>query len=318
MEAILSIESSSSEDEDDKEGVPANKTAPERYSAAKDPISSTTGAIDPPLTKRPRTKGSVRIIPASQAPSDALVRSFPHRRGHWAGHVKIAIIINASLEQQKRQSIREFQQYLESRGHSGILIEHEDCHISLSKPFTVQIAQIESFVHKLSDLIRLEPATTIYLDTKQAQVLTNDDQSRTFWAWKVHSNPVLLRWIQHVDSVLEAYDQPTYYVPPLFHVSIASFPTTTTIKTNDKAVGGVLFAAGNANTDEEDDKDDRKTMESIGKKEDGSSMNGHEDDACSDSDSDNDSRGTFTIRVDHILCSFGTTKEYKILLKQAA
>jgi Uncharacterised conserved protein len=172
-------------------------------------------------TKRPK-RGAVAIIPSGQAPADTFQRSVPHRRGQWAGHIKIPVT-NLISEKDKKRGIQKFRQMLELHGYSGVLVEHEDVHISMSKPCSLQISQIESFVRLLSQLVQDLQSFCVHVNT-HGTILVNEEETRSFWCWTVHSNPTLLRLIQHVDSVLAKYRQPAYYQPPHFHISVASFP----------------------------------------------------------------------------------------------
>jgi hypothetical protein len=190
-----------------------------------------TGEMQP--SKRRKTKGKVTITSSTDVPADTFVRSVPHRKGHWAGHVKIPVPNTKFWKKQKKRSLHKFKLLLEEHGYSGSLVEHETIHISLSKPFSLQISQIESFRKRLLVLLQHHLSTNLHLDMDHPILLTNDENTRTFWCWKVLANPTLLKIVEQIDSTLEKYNQPPYYQPPVFHISIASFPEKVNIDNAD-------------------------------------------------------------------------------------
>jgi hypothetical protein len=73
--------------------------------------------------------------------------------------------------------------------------------------------------------MRLQCQETFSLNVSvQGRCLINEDGTRTFWALPVQATDDLLSTVRIVDDVLRQYGQPTYYDPPLFHVSVASVP----------------------------------------------------------------------------------------------
>ncbi|KAG7359457.1 hypothetical protein IV203_034555 [Nitzschia inconspicua] len=196
------------------------------------PDDGTSSHPVPPRTKRPKN-GCVEISSSSQVPPETFERSVPHRRGHWAGHVKIPVTKSLpSLE--RKQSVQYFRKMLERQGHSGVLVEHESFHISLSKPFSLQVSQIESFVQQLSQrLVQDVREFNVCVDTT-GTILVNEEGTRSFWCWTVHPSPSLMRSVRHVDSVLARYNQPSYYQPAHFHISVASFPGNVVDATDDQ------------------------------------------------------------------------------------
>ena len=213
------------------------------------PLSSTTTATAcESATRRSkiRRRGCIDVISSSKArDSEIFARSVPHRRGHWAGHVKIPFLTKVSschdhdlVQERKKNNVKTFQDLLERRGISGKLVEHEHLHLSLSKEFSLQDAQIESFVRQLTNFVRQEHATSLYIDSMLTSefrsiwdngrieeiVLLNEEKTRSFLCWKVRPNVTLRRIVAHIDSVMKSYKQPVYYEPAKFHISIASFP----------------------------------------------------------------------------------------------
>jgi 2'-5' RNA ligase len=168
--------------------------------------------------KKPKL-GSVDIVLSSEAPN-IFVRSVPHRRGHWSGHVLVPITCFA--ETSIRKSVVKFQRRLEKQGYSGTVIQHAHFHLSLSMYFSLQLTFVDSFVQQLTKRLNQERSTRLYIN-KRAGVLVNDEKTRSFWGWKIQPNNILKRMVQHVDDVLKNYSQPPYYDPPIFHVSLASF-----------------------------------------------------------------------------------------------
>ena len=238
-----------------------------------------------PSTKRQK-RGSIEIVSSSQVPPDQFVRSVPYRRGYWSGHVKIPCNNDhpfVDLAGTIQQAVHQIQQTLEVAGVSGLLVRHEDLHFSLSRPVSLQLACLESFVQTLQSLIQYERSTCLMVDTSNILVLVNDERTRTFFGWSVQPNPTLLRIIGHVNRTLRNYNQPAYYDPPIFHISIASmvgdvadlWKQTKTLKNNVPPP-----------KDDDDDNDD--------------------------DDDDDDTIEPRWIRLEQIHCSFGNKKEYII------
>jgi hypothetical protein len=175
-------------------------------------------------TKRRKTKGSVNITASTEVPPDTFAPSVAHHSGHWAGHIGIPIPDTSFWKRQKMRSIHKFKALLEKNGYSGTLVEHVTMHVSLSKQFSLQISRIESFRKQLVVLLQQHHATSLHLDMDHPFLLTNDEDTQSFWCWKVLADPTLLKIVGHIDSTLAKHQQQPYYQPPDFHVSIASFP----------------------------------------------------------------------------------------------
>jgi hypothetical protein len=216
-------------------------------------------------------------------------------------------------------------------------MEHNPAHlhISLSKYFSMSIANLEPFVEQLGVLVQDTKLTRsrIIIETgscsksgsnnnksSRPTILINDERTRSFWCWNVSSstgvssnsssNDVLVRLVGLVDTVLKRYKQPTYYQPPTFHISIASFAGDLTKdvvepsladKLSDDDIGsgcGSLSKTSPARTHLGESK---------------KSLSKEEDDDVNDSDDDDDDDSIIVV-VDRIICSFGTTKEFVIPL----
>jgi 2'-5' RNA ligase len=222
--------------------------------------------------KKPKL-GSVNIVLSSEAPN-LFVRSVPHRRGHWSGHVLVPI--TCFTETSIRKSVVKFQRRLEKQGYSGTVIQHAHFHLSLSRYFSLQLTFLDSFVQQLTKRLKEEHSTRLYIHKSSGEVLVNDEKTRSFWGWKIQPNNILKRLVQHVDDVLKNYNQPPYYDPPIFHVSLASF-------------------AGNL--------------------EDFENNTHEEDESSSEEEDDDEEDNDCYIQVDQIHCKFGTTKNYVIDLQ---
>lgn len=199
---------------------------------------------------------------------------------------------------------------LEKQGISGTMVEHECLHLSLSKQFSLQVAQIESFVRQLSNLVGQEHVTSLHIDSPSASelrslwkngridqmILLNDEKTRSFFCWEVHPNATLKRIVTHIDTVMKSYKQPVYYQPAKFHVSVASFP------------GNLLEQLDSINND----------AASV-PKETTASSRVPEDDEDDDSSSSSESTSCEScfIPVRELHCTMGTTKEYLIRLRQS-
>jgi Uncharacterised conserved protein len=248
--------------------------------------------ILPPSLKRVR--GSVLILSCDDVPNGFFQRTVPHKRGHWAGHVKIPLQDTHVTSRRVQQTVVQFQSMLEAQGYSGTIVQHSQLHISLSKHFSLQLQWIESFVNKLTFFLSTERTTRVFMDVMNPFILVNDDKTRSFWCWKVMPGAVLQAIVSHVDRVLEDYKQPTYYELPVFHISIASFPgnlTDLSLKLPPPTTTVMLDAMP---SDDHADPSSSDTVES-----------------GSDSSQEDDSQ---LIVVDQVVCQFGTTKTYPIPL----
>ena len=271
-------------------------------------------------SNKTRRKGCIDIISSSKAKdSEIFSRSVPHRRGHWSGHVKIPILTKSLVNQddsvsfwrqRRSDSVKSLRNLLEKRGISGTIVEHECLHLSLSKQFSLQVAQIESFVRQLSNIVGQEHATSLHIDSPSTSelrslwnngridqmILLNDEKTRSFFCWEVHPNATLQRIVAHIDTVMKSYKQPVYYQPAKFHVSFASFP------------GNLLEQLDSINND----------AASVPKEKISSSHVPEEDeDDDSSSSSESTSYESCFVPVRELHCTMGTTKEFLIPLRQS-
>ena len=267
-----------------------------------------------------RRKGRIDIISSNKAKdSEIFSRSVPHRRGHWNGHVKIPVLTksmldhddsDSSLQQRKRVVVKSLRDLLERRGISGTIVEHECLHLSLSKQFSLQAAQIESFARQLSNLAGQEHATSLHIDVPSASelnsiwnegridqmVLLNDEKTRSFFCWEVRPNVTLRRIVAHIDTVMKSYKQPIYYQPAKFHISIASFP------------GNLLEELNILNNDATSILNETPMGRDVPK-----------EDVCDDSSTSSESTSceSYIVPVPELRCTMGTTKEYAIPLRES-
>jgi hypothetical protein len=252
----------------------------------------------------------INVIPSSQAPPDTFTRSVPHRKGHWMSHVMIPVPSSSISRTCKQKSIERFRRLIQQQqqqqqqqqptspppphGRTSSIVEHEELHVSLSKEFSLQISQIDPFVLQLSEMVssNVDP-TRLYVSTENEFLLHNEERTRSFWCWNVlpTTSPTLLHLIQLVDSLLQRYNQPTYHRPPTFHVSVASY------------AGRIEMDETNNHDDDDDDDDDADDDDD-------------EEDADSSVASSSSSSSRTVIPVEHIKCTFGTTKEVLIPLKK--
>lgn len=232
----------------------------------------------PEPSKKKQKQGMVEVIPSRQASPDLFVRTIPHKRGKWSGHVFCPFpnVDDATATATVQSSVTKFQNRLERAGFSGIMVQHEarHLHFSLSRHLSFQIGSIESFMKQLATRVSAERSTRLLVDTTGV-LLVNDEKSRSFYGWRVCPNPTIHRMVRHVNEVLKNYNQPPYYDPPIFHISLASV-------TGDISK---LWA------ESEDSMDD------------------HEEE---------DHDGTTFTSVQSICCNFGTTKTFSIDLLPSA
>lgn len=152
-------------------------------------------------------------------------------------------------------------------------------------------------------------------------VLLNDEKTRSFLCWKVRPNATLRRIVAHVDNLMKSYNQPVYYEPAKFHISIASFPgniaeslaaysseanaTIPCSETDNRADQVAFLMYNNRNGIE-------SSITTRTKKDTGCSCKDieEEDDSLSSSPDD-----CFIVPVHKIQCTMGTTKEYDLPLR---
>ncbi|VEU38699.1 unnamed protein product [Pseudo-nitzschia multistriata] len=283
-------------------------------------------------------RGLIDVVSSSKArDSRVFSRSIPHRRGHWAGHVKIPILMASSpsenddlepLRKTKTRNVAALQNFLERRGISGTMIEHDNLHLSLSKHFSLQIANIEPFARRLGELLQNEPSTSLHVETMVEPchesnlvhgefvgeiiddiVLLNEEKTRSFFCWRVRPNVTLLRIVAHVDAILKRYNQPVYYQPAHFHISFASFAGNI-IESLNKTKGEYVHSRL--------DVDSERYFQSPSNNVVGASIIGSKNErgVGDDDDDDDDSEQTvYILPVHHVECTLGTTKEYIIPLR---
>jgi hypothetical protein len=162
------------------------------------------------------TRGTVNLVEEA-----VFVRTTPHTRGNWVGHIYISVQVDSSFFDTE---ITALCTWLEDHGHSLSLAKHKSFHISLSRTFYVQFAFIESIVAKLQARLDTEPAFCVR--ASDCCLLVNEEETRSFLALLLYPNPALGRLVEHVDDVLQEYKLQTYYESPKFHVSLGSFAGT--------------------------------------------------------------------------------------------
>lgn len=149
------------------------------------------------------------------------VRNRPHVIGDWAGSCYCSVDVNLEAVS---KTIQEVVAIAKSRAYVGSCLKHSEFHVSVSKSFFLQESNIAPFVEAVSKGIRscqLTDGIEVVIDYRNPTILQNDEATRSFIAWPVWGRFSAL--VEQVDGVLARYDQPKFYVPPLFHVSIASF-----------------------------------------------------------------------------------------------
>ena len=172
-------------------------------------------------------RGCVQVISADSTPSDTFERTIPHIRGNWTGHVFLSIIdveddLACEWMDQAISAIARLRTDLEKLGWSGTVVAHSQLHVSLSRPFFLQLGSIDSFHRELLQGLSYERAFVIQTDKEI--ILSNEEGTRSFLAWKLVDNQALRRIVVQIDAVMLKYKQQAYYCPPVFHVSLASFP----------------------------------------------------------------------------------------------
>jgi hypothetical protein len=323
MDLLHHYDSSSDSDDETQAGDcgGAGDSATEKRSAC------TTSTTDTGTTEaNKKRKGSVTIVSNRDLASQSLfVRAQPHVRGNWAGHIYVSIPIqvpedasssntsNSPWQSAVDESVATFRDDLERAGFSGTLVHHDHFHLSLSRNFYLQVASIDSFVEKLTARLSMCPATTVRILANNSDsnnnILVNDEKTRSFWTWSVQANAALLHIVQSVNAVLESYNQPAYYDPPSFHVSLASFATadttaTTTDTTADTADTATATADTTANAATDTAVMDQHLQ--VQRMQRRATNTGKKETQCR----------WFPLAIREIQCTFGTTKSYTIPLFQ--
>jgi hypothetical protein len=252
----MDLLSGSSEDEEDQEGSThiiggsaSNSMLATAAAADGSNTDSHTSSSNNKKTKR--RVGEVFLIScadyatttdnhaqAQKYPS--LVRSQPHIRGNWAVHVYIKLSDHPLMNHPHPPDMyfQDIALALErDTTYCGPLLLHDkDLHLSLlRRPFYLQLASIDGFVQKLTQLCQFEHDFMMHIMSSQLVPLTNDDGTRTFFALPVVASDSLKRLRQHVRTVLSRY-QPVSDKDDefLFHVSVASIlPPTAYASSND-------------------------------------------------------------------------------------
>ena len=195
----------------------------------------------------------IAVVPSSSIASNTFVRSVPHIPGNWAGHVFGAIAIDHDFRRELSASLDRFQMFLMTTAFQpSQIISHLDCdylHLSLSRLFMLPLASIESFVEQLQKRLSCIPTTTLRVNWSMERLLVNDERTRYFCTVAVDTNPTLLAMVQQIDAVLTTYNQPTYYSPPLFHISIASFVGDPTLELANSITAGIQLSHSTTNSD---------------------------------------------------------------------
>ena len=167
--------------------------------------------------------GCVTVLPSEKMPFDTFDRTVPHVRGCWAGHIFLSISDadpEGEWKKHAAQATKRFGVALEHVGWSGTIVSQSNLHLSLSRPFFLQTASIDSFRRELQ--LELLHVRALALEFDDDIILSNDEGTRTFFGWKVADNEYLRHIVQKIDSVMLKYQQQVYYSPPIFHVSVAS------------------------------------------------------------------------------------------------
>jgi len=216
-------------------------------------------------------------------------------------------------------------------------------HVSLSRTFYLQAANLEAFRRALARHVATLPPFCLTLgDASQLQLLHNDENTRSFAVWPIIGggnsqqpqsppHPMLPPLVRRVDAALALYGQPPYYDPPIFHVSLASFvpavservvqrlvvssrrrsrrndhPTSTSAAAKARPQQDSATAASPCSPGANERKRARDET-SVATSS-----------SSSDDDEDDGSTATHQFFVAEIHCTFGTTQHYTIGLQQSA
>jgi hypothetical protein len=258
---------------------------------------------------------------SSTVSKELCVRSVPHIRGNWAGHVFLPI--SGSGEQVRigrvhslaRRTIQRFSHFLQqivteekssspSNDKDVTLVPHSEWHLSLSRPFYLPLASIHSFRLELQTRLAQYATQTCCCLTLGPEVvlLANDEGTRTFLCLQASSSSTV--WVRRlisnvVNPVLQDYGQEPYYETPHIHVSIASIPGQNLLTQYPHIFPqsnhgiSVLKLPQQPNSSSVDD-----------------TNNMSDSNSASSSDDDEEKDISVTVQVSQIHCTFGTTKKF--------
>eukprot|EP01040_Poterioochromonas_malhamensis_P005220 gene5220-5596_t len=146
--------------------------------------------------------------------------------GNWLSHIMIRTKQTTLLKQMILSCFHSFIEAFPVKTSDISLIE--DLHISLSQPFNLRYFLIKPFLSQLqTTCARIEAKSSSVAVVNQCRLLYNNQRSRAFMTLKViDTSKYLEKCVLHIDEVMKEYNFPVYYQPPIFHISIFSFPLT--------------------------------------------------------------------------------------------
>eukprot|EP01147_Barroeca_monosierra_P006517 gene6517-7505_t len=99
----------------------------------------------------------------------------------------------------------------------------EEVHISLSRTFTLQFGEIDSFMQRLRSAIAYIPEFSLVADL-HGYIMTNEDRSRAFFCLGMSARPLSLdHLLDNIDTVLTDFNKPTFYTTRDIHISLVSW-----------------------------------------------------------------------------------------------
>lgn len=141
------------------------------------------------------------------------IRSFPHERGVWATYFFIKYEYPPHINM-----IEDMLKVIERNGIKMNILSN--LHISLSRTLKLRHHWIQPLIDSLKT--KLVNTFSFKLFLKSVEVYTNEENTRTFLALKVHSGiNEMIKIVQKIDKCLEDYKLLPFYQNPSFHVSIA-------------------------------------------------------------------------------------------------
>ena len=162
---------------------------------------------------------------------DKRVRSFAHTRGNWATSVFVKVPTHvftdelSEIQQWLASKVKELLKTKEINSSKTVRTEsfekvhlEVEPHISLTKVGVIlQLHWIQPFVSSLRTAF--SGMRTFYVKFGDVQIFLNEAKTRIFIGLEVVAEQ-LLRAVCSIDEVLKDYNQPEFYKPPKFHVSL--------------------------------------------------------------------------------------------------
>ncbi|EGD72996.1 hypothetical protein PTSG_04705 [Salpingoeca rosetta] len=149
------------------------------------------------------------------------VRQFPHVEGQWPTFACLRLHDGEEEEDVLEAAMEVAQCITDTMKVKAVPCE--DVHVSLSRTFTLQLGEIDSFVSQVRQAVASVPAFYAPLGFR-GYVMLNDDGSRAFFCVGLNQRvPAIDLLLDRIDECLAAFAKPAFYEARDIHVSLASW-----------------------------------------------------------------------------------------------